>query len=225
MGVGYVIGTFEPRVLVRVGAQIGRGTNNEAEYQALLAGMRHALKLGLWNMAVSSDSALVVNQFHARWRVKDARLKRLREEAVLLSRLFQGFSLDHVYREENQDADDLSRKLVFEEPDLGPLPSHPRTGKAKSFHPWQAAAIRVWHQRHHPGTGVLGRIFGVPSSQIEQIAYGETYRDADFSTYPWAQPCPECLGTKSVTKSYGQGEFGDLYQEPCDACMGTGRKA
>lgn len=183
MGVGYTLELGESRVLVRVGAQIGQGTNNEAEYHALLAGMRHALKLGMWNLAVKSDSLLMVNQVNGAWKVR-GKLKRLHGEVTNLRRLFTAFSIAHVYREENTVADALSHELVFEEPSL-PLPPVSGTSrKNKNLLEWQAAAIRVWWLTHHPGAGTLARIFGIYPAQVEQIAYGKSYRDADFSTYP-----------------------------------------
>lgn len=184
MGVGYVVKDLKSRVLVRVGAQIGQGTNNEAEYQALLAGMRHALKLGLWNLVVKSDSLLVVNQVLGHWNVKDKTLARLWREAGNLRRLFDNFDIYHVRREGNQDADALSRDMVFEEPTLAPLPAKKTSRQPKALHDWQAAAIRHWWHHFNPGAGTLGRIFGVAPQVVEQIAYGTTYRNATFATYP-----------------------------------------
>jgi ribonuclease HI len=100
MGIGYTLELGESRVLVRVGAPIGQGTNNEAEYHALLAGMRHALKLGMWNLRVLSDSLLVVNQVGGQWKVR-GKLAKLHREVVNLRGLFQSFTIAHVYREAN----------------------------------------------------------------------------------------------------------------------------
>lgn len=188
MGIGYVLLTEESRILARVGAQIGQGTNNEAEYQALLGGLRHALRLGFWNLAIFSDSKLVVEQMEGRWDVKDKRLAKLHREADLLRTLFIRFSLIHTYREFNAEADGLSRQMVFEEPALPLLPSIRHQRYPRTLHDWQAAAIRVWSLKYHPGSGTLSRIFGVPSAQVEQIAYGQTYKDATFAGYPWSQP-------------------------------------
>lgn len=185
MGIGYVLENqaLEPRILVRVGAQIGQGTNNEAEYQALLAGLRHALRLGFWNLDVVSDSLLVVNQIKGAWAVKDKGLARLHREAKLLLSLFPFATLRHTRREGNGAADELSRQMVFEEPTLPPLPVRKTSRHPKLLYEWQAAAIRVWWLGNAPGAGTLSRIFGVPTSAIEQIGYGKTYRDASFADY------------------------------------------
>lgn len=187
MGVGYLMKTREePRVLVRVGGQVGKGTNNEAEYHALLALMRHALRLGFWNLAVTSDSMLVVNQMSGDWKAR-GKLVRLRDEAQNLRRLFNDFSLIYLPREYNAEADALSHTLTFEEPQLPPIPERAGSRKPKLLQEWQAAAIRVWWLRHHPGAGTLSRIFGIATTAVEQIAKGESYRTADFSNYPWRQ--------------------------------------
>lgn len=191
MGIGYWMETEagvsgkEPRVVVQVGAQIGQGTNNEAEWQAFLATLRHALRLGFWNLRVRTDSLMVTNQFKGQWKAR-GRLAKLRDEAVNLSRLFNHLEIYHVRREHNSMADYLSHQLHFEEPNL-PLPPEKETSrKKKMLHPWQAAAIRVWWLRHRPGAGTLSRIFGVAPAAIEAIANGKAYRLADFSTFPWA---------------------------------------
>jgi ribonuclease HI len=185
MGIGYVLEHTEmSRVLVRVGAQIGQGTNNEAEYQALLAGMRHALRLGFWDLRVVSDSKLVVEQVDGRWKVKDARLRRLHAEAVLLRGMFRTFELHHTRREGNAVADALSHELVFEEPTLPPLPGKKTSRHPRALYDWQAAAVRVWWLRDGIGAGVMSRIFGLDAAGIEQIGYGKSYLDATFASYP-----------------------------------------
>lgn len=183
MGVGYVLADPESaRVLVRVGSPIGHGTNNEAEYQALLAGMRHALKLGFWNLEVKADSLLVVNQVSGRWRSTNKTLARLAREVENLRRLFTSFTIEHVRREGNSEADALSRQIVFEEPELPPLPLAPNR-KPKALHDWQAAAIRYWTYHFSPGNGTLGRIFGLTGAQVDQIADHTAYRSATFDTF------------------------------------------
>lgn len=183
MGIGYRITDTQSRILVQVGAQIGQGTNNIAEYHALLSGLRHALKLGLYNLTVRSDSLLVVNQFKGIWKARDKTLRRLCNEAVALGGLFKHLRFHHVYREANYEADKLSRLLVFFEPTLPSLVASRKGRFPKLLHDWQAAAVRVWSLTKHPGSGVLARIFGISLSAIEQIERGETYKEADFKSY------------------------------------------
>lgn len=188
MGVGYQIALpgeeqEKPRVIVRVGAQIGQGTNNEAEWHALISLMRHALRLGFWELSVQSDSLLVTRQYQGVWKAR-GRLARLRDEAQNLGRLFNAFRIRHVYREANAEADALSHTLTFDEPSL-PLPlKHTNTSRRpKYLTEWQAASIRIWSLRHHPGAGTLSRVFGIATPAIEAIAAGTSYRTADFSGY------------------------------------------
>jgi hypothetical protein len=168
---------------VRVGAQIGQGTNNEAEYQALVAGLRHALRLGCWSITVHSDSLLVVKQMKGEWKVKDHRLKKLHGEATVLAGLFAEFRLVHVYREANVEADHLSHEIVYEEPTM---PAPPAWGtKERAFHGWQAAAVRYWWQAGLcRSTYLLARIFNVGDSSVEQVVNGVSYKDADFTGLP-----------------------------------------
>jgi ribonuclease HI/probable phosphoglycerate mutase len=176
MGIGYQLSGEESRVLVRVGViNMGPGTNNEAEYQALLAGLRHALRLGFFNIRVRSDSMLVVKQMQGQWKVRVGRIRYLHAEAQVLAHLFTSFSIEHVRREENTAADSLSHQDTFAEPTLPPLPRH------RALHSWQAAAIRVWYTSGRCySSAVLGRIFGITPQAVDQVTAGEAYRDADF---------------------------------------------
>jgi probable phosphoglycerate mutase len=184
MGLGYLLeDNSSSRVLARVGAQIGQGTNNIAEYQALLAGIRHALRLGFWDVMILTDSLLVANQIKGSWGVKDKALAKLHREAQLLLKLCRTWSITHNYREANTAADDLSRQLVFEEPTLPALPTDTGTRFPRSLYDWQAAAIRYWWINFHPGSGTLSRIFGLPTAAVEQIGYGNTYRDVTFASH------------------------------------------
>lgn len=190
MGIGYTLSIQaapegKSRVIARVGALIGRGTNNEAEYQSLISGLRHALRLGFFQIEVLSDSLLVVNQMTGQWKAKDSRLKRLLAEASTLASLFTEFSIRHIYREENAGADELSRVNLFEEIQLPSVPTRPGHGFQPMLFAWQAAAIRVWLLSHKARAGLLSRIFGVEENVIEQIRVAKSYRAADFRSYGW----------------------------------------
>lgn len=98
------------------GEAIGHVTNNQAEYQALLAGLRKARQLGAKSVTVRSDSQLLVRQFLGEYRVKDAKLKPLHEEARRLAERFQGFTIEHVRREANRAADRLANRARLGKP-------------------------------------------------------------------------------------------------------------
>ncbi|PKA56308.1 hypothetical protein AXF42_Ash011238 [Apostasia shenzhenica] len=95
-----------------------KATNNQAEYEALIAGLNFALSMAAKHIQVFSDSQLVVNQVNRIIETKDEVLKKYLHLAISL------ISLTHIPREENQVADrlakeglpDLRRTQVFEKP-------------------------------------------------------------------------------------------------------------
>jgi ribonuclease HI len=99
--------TDPPAVVWSVGEVIGVATNNVAEYRALIAGLRAARDLGARSVDVRADSQLVIRQLEGAYRVKNAGLIPLHEEARDLLRQFDDVSLLHVRREENTAADAL----------------------------------------------------------------------------------------------------------------------
>ena len=88
---------------------IGRATNNVAEYEALLACLQKAVSLQCKKLVVHSDSELMVRQLQGKYRVKDKSLQRYFQkiQKMLSSAPFE-FSIVHVLREENRDADLLA---------------------------------------------------------------------------------------------------------------------
>lgn len=190
MGIGYTIHRGESRVggqgtvdnspaLVRVGAQVGKGTNNIAEYMALVAGLRHALRLGMFRLSVRSDSMLVVRQLQGLWKVKDGTLRKHHAEARTLLSMFRWYTLDHIYREENAEADALSHEMVYEEPTLPLLPPH------RLLHTFQAAAVREWWAAGVRNSYLLSRIFpGTRPVTVEQVGSFKAYKYADFTDLP-----------------------------------------
>jgi ribonuclease HI len=107
-----VITTPEGDRVEEFGQSIGRATNNVAEYQALLAGLRRALELGAKELEVHADSLLVVRQVEGAWRVKDAGLRPLRAEARELLDGLGSWHIRHVRRERNADADKLVNEAL-----------------------------------------------------------------------------------------------------------------
>lgn len=87
---------------------LGRATNNEAEYRALLLALGEAERQGASEVAIYSDSLLLVEQINGRFRIKADNLKPLAREAMSRARLFRKFSIVHVRREKNRDADRLA---------------------------------------------------------------------------------------------------------------------
>jgi ribonuclease HI len=93
---------------------LGRMTNNQAEYTALVRALEHALELGPEHpVLVRSDSELLVKQMNGQYRVKDEGLRDLYEEARDLVRRFRGpVTIRHVRREQNARADALCNEAL-----------------------------------------------------------------------------------------------------------------
>lgn len=93
---------------------LGRATNNVAEYEALLHALRWALGRGAREIAVFSDSELVVKQMNGLYKVKHPEMARRYREAQVLLRRFPKASIAHVRREQNREADRLANQAVDE---------------------------------------------------------------------------------------------------------------
>ena len=94
--------------------RIGRMTNNQAEYTALIRALEHALELGAdHRVVVNSDSELLVKQMNGEYRVKNEDLRDLYEEARALCRQFRvPVAFRHVRREQNRRADQLGNEAL-----------------------------------------------------------------------------------------------------------------
>jgi len=93
---------------------LGTATNNVAEYQALVHGLRFALARGASSVEVYSDSELLVRQIDGRYRVKNPGLQPLHQEAKGLLARFERARVVHVPREGNREADALANRAVDE---------------------------------------------------------------------------------------------------------------
>jgi len=94
------------------GEYIGETTNNQAEYQALLAGLERALLEGVREIDCYLDSELVVKQLNGQYKVKHEDLKPLWSAAIDLKRKFSFISFTHVMRVKNKKADALVNKAL-----------------------------------------------------------------------------------------------------------------
>jgi ribonuclease HI len=115
-GIGVIL-LEDNHVLKEISRKLdGIGTNNEAEYSALIEGLKQALALGWTDILVQGDSKLVVNQVAGSWKVNKDNLKPLNEEAKTLLSKFQSVKVEWIPREKNARADAAaSRALGFDE--------------------------------------------------------------------------------------------------------------
>ncbi|GJS20483.1 reverse transcriptase domain-containing protein [Tanacetum coccineum] len=84
-------------------------SNNEAEYEALIAGLRIAAQMGVRNVHVSVDSKLVANQVLGTYDAKEENMVKYLEKAKSLISGFANFSISQVPRSKNKKADALSK--------------------------------------------------------------------------------------------------------------------
>ncbi len=111
-GIGARLMTAGGDVVEDVADYIGKATNNVAEYQALIAGLEVALDRGVERLDVFLDSELVVRQVNGQYKVKDAGLKPLHQQACLLLSRFHEVDVKHVRREQNAAADALVNQAI-----------------------------------------------------------------------------------------------------------------
>jgi ribonuclease HI len=107
-----VVQDAEGGVLEERGEQIGRATNNVAEYRALLLGIERAAELGAKELELVGDSELVVRQVKGEYKVKDAALRELHAEVKRALADFDRWSIRHVRREQNAEADRLVNEAL-----------------------------------------------------------------------------------------------------------------
>jgi ribonuclease HI len=112
-GAGVVIADADDGVVLHEsGVFLGRATNNVAEYRGLLAGLEMAGKLRADEVEVFSDSQLLVRQMIGEYRVRNAGLRPLFEQAQRLIGQFDRCTFRHVPRTENTRADALVRRAI-----------------------------------------------------------------------------------------------------------------
>ena len=133
-GVGVVIIGPDGDVVERLHRGIGEATNNVAEYRALLLGLERAQALDYADVDVYSDSELLVRQLQGRYLVKNPALKKLYEQAKERIGRCQSFSIQHVPREQNAEADALANRGIDEADRRSPRekktsPYSPRPGE------------------------------------------------------------------------------------------------
>ena len=108
--IGVVIRDEQGRVIAKISEAIGRTTNNRAEYLALISGLAEALRLGAERVDLRMDSELIVRQLTGKYRSKE--LKALYKQTLQLLRKFKSYSIEHIPRERNKEADALTRHAL-----------------------------------------------------------------------------------------------------------------
>jgi ribonuclease HI len=113
-GIGVVINGC-PSGPIRIAKWIGRQDNNVAEYAALMEALQYALSLKARKLHVFSDSEVVVRQMTGEYICRSPRLYSLHWTCRKLARSLS-FSISHVPREKNAEANGLAHSAVRKQP-------------------------------------------------------------------------------------------------------------
>jgi ribonuclease HI len=108
--------------VARLKKYIGRMTNNVAEYYGLIAALDYVEAQGIRALRIESDSELLVKQMKGLYKVRSPELAPLYERARKMASALDSFRIDHVYREQNREADALANQAMdeVEGPDAKP---------------------------------------------------------------------------------------------------------
>ena len=110
--IGATIKDEQGRLLARISRRIGHTTNNQAEYQAVIAALEEALRLGARQVELNADSEFVVKQVRGEYRVKKAALKPLYQRVKQLQSQLESSTINHIPRGQNREADRLANRAL-----------------------------------------------------------------------------------------------------------------
>jgi ribonuclease HI len=111
---GVVIRDPTEEIVAKLKKYIGQNTNNVAEYFGLIAALDYAETHGIRALRVLSDSELLVKQMRGQYRVKSEDLRPLFERARKMAQALALFRIEHVFREQNREADALVNQALDE---------------------------------------------------------------------------------------------------------------
>ncbi|MBA2634507.1 MAG: ribonuclease HI family protein [Chloroflexi bacterium] len=99
-------------VLAEIAEPLGRATNNVAEWTAVQLALEEAIHLGATHVDLRMDSELVARQISGVYRVKHPDLKPFHTAVMTMLRQLDGYTVGHVPRALNKDADRLSNVAI-----------------------------------------------------------------------------------------------------------------
>ncbi|XP_015944154.1 uncharacterized protein LOC107469288 [Arachis duranensis] len=190
-------------------------SNNQAEYETLIAGLKLALSLQVQSLTTYCDSLLVVQQIRGEFQVKDPSLERYWLMARDLISKFSSFIILHVHRKKNVRADILSKlaatradtqtsalsQLTLEKPSVEPL----SVTNINHLHDWRRPFLEYINAGIIPRDEINPQHFKRKASLYTNIA-GELYRRG------FSQPLLRCLNeeeAKEVMDEVHQGVCGN----------------
>ncbi len=111
-GIGVVLFDDKKNIVAKISRYIGETTNNQAEYQALLAGLEKAHEIKATKVKCYLDSELVVKQLNGEYKVKDQFLAQHFLKIWNLKKKFLNITFQHIPREKNKLADQLVNQAI-----------------------------------------------------------------------------------------------------------------
>lgn len=109
---GYIIMNEREEVLFEGGKYLGVTTNNQAEYKAVLFGIKKAYELGARDIEIRMDSLLVANQMKGIYKIKNIDLIPIHNQIKLVAAKCERVHFIHVRREFNKLADGMVNKIL-----------------------------------------------------------------------------------------------------------------
>jgi ribonuclease HI len=216
-------------------------SNNIAEYEGLLAGLRAANALGIKRLIVKGDSQLVVNFSNKSYTPKDEHMAAYLEEHRKMEKRFQGLELRHIPRGENMEANEIAKRAshrlaqpagVFEErlfkPSASPssgsdpppaLPPPPEQG-APDCGPPSGDRVLLALARQEGVDWILKLKAFLTSSMLPEdeeeaeriVRQASGYCVKDGDLY---QRCPNGVTLKCISTHQGQELLKDIHADEC----------
>jgi len=107
-GAGYVIYKETDEIAYKSVYVGDKETNNKAEYSGLYEGLLCAIENNITRLHVKGDSNLVIKQMKGEYKVKSENILRIYQDTHKLCEQFEEITFEHVYRKDNQRADQLA---------------------------------------------------------------------------------------------------------------------
>jgi ribonuclease HI len=157
--------------VARLKKYIGRMTNNVAEYYGLIAALDYVEAQGIRALRIESDSELLVKQMKGLYKVRSPELAPLYERARKMASALDSFRIDHVYREQNREADALANQAMdeVEGPDAKPRGSKASAAAAKPVTAPSTAEPRIAAPQSSSAPASAAPASSAPPSDIRKI--------------------------------------------------------
>jgi len=176
---GVVVRDPGGKIVAQLKKYIGRTTNNVAEYYGLIAALDYAQTHGIRALRIEADSELLVKQMRGQYKVKSADLQPLFERARKMAGGLDLFRIEHVYREQNRDADRLANEAMDEaegkSPEKAAAPSKVEKSKPAAEASATKAGPRLIPARYRAGVLYLLEDMGLPDGTVCKIILHSVY--------------------------------------------------